>query len=245
MKKDYTNIIDLYIKLSRKVISKCFEAFVDFNNDIVEFLGVSDIDSYHFIIDSYYLLEDTQLAKQNFTEFGTTGPTKYENLGEVYLRVYGVLNACYLQQQSIVEMCDKLNIQIDKKEIKELLLFDLRNTFASHTVSRGYKDNKRSYILDRYSLLSGQLKGYSLNHKSKRDYKDADIVEEILKWDALLASYLKNITRQVVKHTDDNPAFKDVTPKYSEVFERINEMINDDCLYSDVWSESATIITFV
>ncbi len=110
MKKDYTNIIDLYIKLSRKVISKCFEAFVDFNNDIVEFLGVSDIDSYHFIIDSYYLLEDTQLAKQNFTEFGTTGPTKYENLGEVYLRVYGVLNACYLQQQSIVEMCDKLNI---------------------------------------------------------------------------------------------------------------------------------------
>lgn len=245
MKKDYTNIIDLYIKLSRKVISKCSEAFVDFNNDIVEFLGVSDIDSYNFIIDSYYLLEDTQLAKQNFTEFGTMGPTKYENFGEVYLRVYGVLNACYLQQQSIIELCDKLNIQIDKKEIKELLLFDLRNTFAAHTVSRGYKDNKRSYILDRYSLLSGRLKGCSLNHKLKRNYKDADIVEEILKWDALLASYLKDITRQVVKHTDDNPAFKDVTPKYSEVFERINEMINDDCLYSDVWSESTIRITYV
>ena len=241
MQKDDIDIINLYIKLSRKVISTCCERFIDFNKDIVDFLGVNDTNSYGFIIDSYYLLEDTQLAKQNFIEFGTTGPTKYRNFGEVYLRVYGVLNACYLQQQAIIEMLDKLNIPLNKKElknIKEFSLFELRNIFAAHTVNRGYKRNKRSYILDRYGLLDGKLKGYSINHKTGREFKDADIDNEISKWNALLVLYLKRITYQVVKNTDSNPIFKSVTPKYSEVFKKISEIFNGNCFYPDVWEKS-------
>jgi len=244
MPKASENIIDLYVKFARKLLSKCSCLFDDFDCEIVKFLKITDIDAYGFIIDSYYLLEDTQLAKENYKRFGPTGPTKYENFGEVYLRVYGVLNACYQQQQAILQLCEKLGVKADVKEIKEFTLFDLRNTFASHTVSRGYNKNKCSYILDRHSLIEGKLEGYSSNHKSAIDFKKANIEEEINKWDILLASYLNKVSKILAEATEQETLFESISPMYSEVFERIDKMHAGGCHYSDVWDESAVCFVY-
>jgi len=242
------NAIDLYVKLLRKIIGVIAKDSDNFETDILEFLGVSSGQSYNFIIDSLYLLEDTQLAKQNFNEFGVSGPTKYQNFGEVYLRVYGLLNACYLQQQAIIEIKKNLRLSLDKNELKEIRecpIFDLRNTFAAHTVNRGCEEKKKSYILDRHGLLEGNLKGYSSNSESGYDSKNAKITEEIQKWDFLLTNLLKDISFFVSHKTKTNQYFDEVSPAYTEIFERIVKVQNKTISYTDIWGENGFEINFV
>lgn len=242
------NVIDLYVKLLRKTIGLIAKDSDDFDTDILQFLGVSRGQSYTFIIDSLYLLEDTQLAKHNFNEFGVSGPTKYQNFGEVYLRIYGLLNACYLQQQAIIEIKKNLSLPLNNKELKEIKecpIFDLRNTFAAHTVNRGYGEKKKSYILDRHGLLGGNLKGYSSNSESGYDSKNAKISEEIQKWDFLLTKHLKDVSFFVSDKTKTNHYFDEVTPKYTEIFVRIVKVQNKTASYTDIWGENGFEVNFV
>ena len=235
------NVIDLFVKLLRKIIGVIAIDSEDFKTDILDFLDVNSGKPYAFIIDSLYLLEDTQLAKHNFYEFGVSGPTKYQNFGEVYLRIYGLLNACYLQQQAIVEIRKNLNLPLNNEELKQVKgcsIFDLRNTFAAHTVNRGYGNNKKSYILDRHGLLEGRVKGYSSNGESDYDSKNAKISEEVQKWDSLLTKHLKEISSFVANRTTTNHYFDDVTPKYTEIFERIVNVQNKTASYSDIWDDN-------
>jgi len=48
------------------------------------------------------LIEQTSLAISNFMEFKLEWPTKISNDWEKYLRLYGHLNAIYLQKSSII-----------------------------------------------------------------------------------------------------------------------------------------------
>jgi hypothetical protein len=43
------------------------------------------------------IVGDASLAMYNFAEFSLDGPTKYEDTGERYLRLYGLLSAVYIQ----------------------------------------------------------------------------------------------------------------------------------------------------
>jgi hypothetical protein len=42
------------------------------------------------------VIGDAALALKNFLRFSLDGPTRYEDLGERYLRLYGLLSATYL-----------------------------------------------------------------------------------------------------------------------------------------------------
>lgn len=92
------NTIDLFVAFLRKLVDSSRGHWDDCNKQILLVFGIDDHNKLNFIIDSLYLIEDTQLAKLNFREFGASGPTKYKNFGEVYLRIYGIYNACYLQK---------------------------------------------------------------------------------------------------------------------------------------------------
>lgn len=89
-------IIDGYIKLIRSIFSECSINSEDFDTEIKEYLKLNNAHDYSAIIDSMYLLEDTQLAKQSIRKFGLSGRVKDVDDGDLYLRTYGILNACYM-----------------------------------------------------------------------------------------------------------------------------------------------------
>ena len=242
------NVIDLYVEFLRKIISVIAENSDDFDTDMLNFLGVSNEQNYTFIIDSLYLLEDTQLAKRNFNEFGVSGPTKYQNFGEIYLRIYGLLNACYLQQQAISTIRENLALPLneeERKEIKECPIFDLRNTFAAHTVNRGYGKKKKSFILDRHGLVEGKIRGYSSNTESGYESKNAKISEEVQRWDLLLVKYLKEVSFFISEKTKTNHYFDNETSAFTEIFERIVNVENKGTLYPDIWGKNKFVKNFV
>jgi len=87
------------------------------------------------------LVEDTSLAIQNFERFKLEGPTKYEDLGEKYLRLYGLLNAIYLQQRAVQCMYGVFQVpgvEVLRAKIRALRITELRHKLASHPLN--YKD---------------------------------------------------------------------------------------------------------
>ncbi|HHQ4775270.1 TPA: hypothetical protein ACSP84_003107, partial [Aeromonas veronii] len=153
--------IDEIIDLTRRIISD-HSCNVDNDDELYPIVSVATSDAYNSIIDSFYLLEDTQLAKHSFLERNQS-----LSFGELYLYFYGVLNAIYMQQQAMLVILRKMAIEFDLSEIQDCLVFDIRNSFAAHSANRGGRQLKEhSFILDRHSLLQGKLKGYSANHES-------------------------------------------------------------------------------
>jgi hypothetical protein len=127
------NKIDELICEIRGSISEVFEEFDSTTQDLIRFLKVADEKSYHSIIDSFYLLEDTQLAKHEFSQVDLSK----ESEGRLYLFFYGVLNSCYMQQQAILVISEKLGISENVKEIRSIEVVAYRNDFSAHSPNRG------------------------------------------------------------------------------------------------------------
>lgn len=122
------------------------------------------------------LVGDTTLAIQNFERFGIEGPTKYNDWGEKYLRLYGLLNAVYLQQSAVLNLYKVFQVPNQtefKSKIDALQITEIRHKVASHTVNyfnptskqrdcfvitrtelRGDKVEYMSYQTDRYVIAN-------------------------------------------------------------------------------------------
>jgi len=88
-------IIATQIKRVRRLLSRCAETFDHFDREIVRVLCLADIRDYSTIIDSFYLFEDTELAKAHVRSHGLGSSTNVQDFGLVYLKFYGVINVCY------------------------------------------------------------------------------------------------------------------------------------------------------
>tara|TARA_R110002050_G_scaffold131371_1_gene253156 strand:- start:1115 stop:1825 length:711 start_codon:yes stop_codon:yes gene_type:complete len=82
------------------------------------------------------LTEDSQYA---ITEIYKNGlKTNLEGQGEMYLRLYGVLNAVYLQMQATIELVELFKVPNKKKiitDLKSLKIIDVRNKIGAHTAN--------------------------------------------------------------------------------------------------------------
>lgn len=92
---------------------------------------------WEFICVAMDVVGDAVLAIQNFLAFSLDGPTKYDNVGERYLRLYGVLNAAYLQQEAVKKLFLLMQCSTPKdvdKVFADLELRTLRHQVGSHSV---------------------------------------------------------------------------------------------------------------
>ena len=92
---------------------------------------------WEFICVAMDVVGDAALAIDNFLCFSLDGPTRYENMGERYLRLYGLLSASYLQQEAVRKLYALMNCasprQVDN-EFAQLEIRTLRHQVASHSV---------------------------------------------------------------------------------------------------------------
>jgi hypothetical protein len=237
--------INDYILIVRKLLSS--EQYTDYKTQVFYVLSISSSDDLNFILDCYYLFEDTQLAKLNFNQFGITGPTKIVDYGECYLRFYGLFNACYMQKIALLKCFEKLHLKVDENKIHSSPVFDFRNCFAAHSANVG-RNNSHSYILGRHSLEKGVVEGYTANFPSKTKdpykYKSKDISNLISDWDSLLVEHL----RKIATHLFDNERItNNFKPEGFDglltKLDLINRVLDESAFCNDIWPDNPLVST--
>jgi hypothetical protein len=193
-----TRTIAEWVEVTRKALGRCATKLENFDDDIKSILGLSGDGDYSFIIDSYYLFEDTDLALEEIRKSGVGSFDDRHNFGSVYLRFYGFMAACYLQQQAAIACVKTLDLTIDLHGVKNSPIIELRNDFAAHAPNRGSGSNQHSFILDRFGLLEGKVAGYSSNAPGGFLSRDAKIDELISLWDVTFLEVLGAISADVI-----------------------------------------------
>ncbi|WP_375558655.1 hypothetical protein ACE193_12955 [Bernardetia sp. OM2101] len=88
------------------------------------------------------LLDDTEYALISFFTYQLGDKSNTDNnVGEIQLRLYGILNAVYLQIGAYKQLCNLMNYPKAKEAIRDLEQLDiykLRNIAGSHTVDYMY-----------------------------------------------------------------------------------------------------------
>lgn len=100
-------------------------------------LKLESIDDWEHIWNSLDLINNTETAKNNFFKYGLSGPTKIHDEGEHFLRLYGLLNAIYLQYSAILRLSNTFNFTQQTKWVetfKQLDIIKYRNILGAHTV---------------------------------------------------------------------------------------------------------------
>lgn len=194
-----TQKINLHVEKVRRLLSDCSEEFnTNFDAEIVRVLGLTDIRAYNHIIDSFYLFEDTELAKDHIRQ-----KAMGRDFGLVYLKFYGVMNACYLQQQAAIVCSEYLRAEIDLSSLYGARVVQFRNDFAAHSPNRGRGAGLHSFILDKFGLAEGRVSGYSSNAPNGFVSRDAKLTDLIAEWDSLLEPVLGAISYKIEKRINE------------------------------------------
>ncbi|WP_296240114.1 MULTISPECIES: hypothetical protein [unclassified Psychrobacter] len=140
MKTDMVDLVNLindrFIEFTKEqVFSKETDDFLGFAQQKFKLNSKND---WNEIIASEDILEDSNEALKSFLKFGLSGPTKYNDLGEKYLRLYGVLNAVYQQQQAILHIFKLFNCpnpKSIKQEFNNLSITQARHKLGAHSIN--------------------------------------------------------------------------------------------------------------
>ena len=100
----------------------------------------------------------TCAALKNFLQYGLDGPTKFDDIGEKYLRLYGMLNATFIQQGAVLKLYKLAGVQNPKDaraRIKMLRIREIRHKLGAHSTDYLNSTNGRieSYVPVQVSLL--------------------------------------------------------------------------------------------
>lgn len=139
----------------------------------LKFDKISDPDLFKACID---VIDDTQFAVD---EFNLNGLIINDNsLGERYLRLYGVLNAVYLQLGAILDVIRLFKVSDQKKlrrRLNSLKIIEVRNKLASHTTNYKIPNTKNSKDFFKLAQSTIHQWGNSLLIVSKDDSEYIDL----------------------------------------------------------------------
>lgn len=139
---------------------------------IREVLKLNKDEDWAFLCSAMDIIGDACLAIDNFLKYGLDGPTKYNEAGERYLRLYGILSATYIQQQAVLKLYQLINapptLKAGKDMIEALEIRHLRHKLSSHNTN--YKDTKTGSI-ETYVPIRVDLRGFNCGYVNNEDVK--------------------------------------------------------------------------
>jgi hypothetical protein len=201
--------------------------YSSFRDEIKDRFGFEKDFCWNILLNSLYVIGDVELAKKSFFKFGFQGPARHEDVGERYLRLYGILNAVYQQFLSILNLIEiykipnKKNITTSLRKTRVLIL---RNKIGSH--SSNYINNDTvEHNFDVYEISRDNLKdGEILIIKNQADIEEYDLQTDIIDFDKLVIGILVSIVRKVIKKAFGNQS------KFQREFEIICKEIKGDII---------------
>jgi len=186
------------------------------------------------------VLGDTELAKENFLKFDLSGPTKIEDYGEQYLRLYGIVNAIYLQKSALISFVELIKLKNKKilvAKLDNLKIMELRHIVGAHTIDFIDNGKKNPHQIQRGSLANYPIK----TSDSKGNYKEYDLKKLLLEYNAVAEELLINATDKFISTVFKNGGQKLTT--YKDRFEAIkSEKSGAIVVYSVGSSQPITIM---
>ena len=173
------------------------------------------------LVNAIYIFEDTQLAILNFKSFGIVGCNQNE-IGEAYLRLYGVLNALYQQSLATINMMEIFKLDPRHQylaPLKDAEILKLRHKIAAH--SSNYLDQNSDssvpsvYEISQQDLLEGKI----VLLRDQRLVEEYQLKPQIEVFQNLVEDILMAIAKKFVKKKFNNEG------KWSEKIQSIERKI--------------------
>ena len=184
----------------------------NFKKDVQKFYGFQNEFGWNILLNAFYVLDDTEFAKESFNNFSFQGPSRHQDTGERYLRLYGLLNALYQQKIAIENLLEIHKISNKKQIIDSLTNLEitkLRNKIAAHPSN--YKPESESdykfdvYEISRPDLMSDKIT--LLKNQNDFEYLD-DFKSSIDEFDAIIINSLSLISVKVITKLFNNQGKK-------------------------------------
>lgn len=210
-------INNLFIKITRDKIFKNEKD--DFSAHVQQCLKLNKKEDWSYILASEDILEDSNEAISSFLRFGISGPTKYDDLGEKYLRLYGVLNATYLQQQSVLNIyrffqCPSVSSK--KKEIDKLEVVAVRHKLAAHSANYEDQATREMHVFVPVRMELNDFECSYFNHYND-DYKTVDLKSAIEDHLKLMCSIYVEVIEKAI-----STIYKSNRDKQEDLLERVS-----------------------
>ncbi len=171
-----------------------------------------------FLCTSMDIVDDASMAIRSFLKFGMDGPTKYQDVGEVYLRLYGILSATYIQQQAVLKLFKLMNVaplKSIKGKLDSLEIRELRHKLAAHSTDC-YKGNMYVPI---FMEVQGFHCGYYADNEITKLQQDVDLEKAIEEHCRLLIWVLDSVYEKAIQ-----TLFKDQDEKLTEFRKKLNDL---------------------
>jgi hypothetical protein len=217
--KDNINILQSYSSAYRDLVN---DRNLSARIPIKDALRLNKDKDWSFICTSMDIVDDATLALDSFLKFGLDGPTKYDDIGEKYLRLYGILSATYIQQQAILTLYKLSNIQHPKEaneKIQNLKIREIRHKIASHPcdyINIRQKDKLESFIPVRIYLSGYNIKYLNNDTLELETVLLKDCLEEHIK---LMIDLLDQIIEKSIR-----TVFRGKSNKIAEFDKRLEEL---------------------
>lgn len=138
-------------------------------------LKLNSADDWGILCASMDVIDDSLLGIENFLKFGIDGPTRYGDIGEKYIRLYGALNATYLQQQAIINLFKISNTDSPgsaQDMINTLLIRTIRHKLGAHAVDY---ENKLDDVTESFVPVRFTLGGMECSYYNNRTLKQETV----------------------------------------------------------------------
>ena len=193
---------EIFTQIFLSIYSTVCEKYVhnlDYDSLITTRLKFNNVTDGKHLRSCIDLMEDTESAIINFYKYGLC--INENEVGEKYLRLYGILNAVYLQIDTLIELIELFKIP-DKKNwktsLKSLKVYEVRNKIAAHTVS--YLNSlkvKDSFRITQTSIKKSakEIHIVSNNHLTEK----VNLFEIINEYNLFAENLLTLVTEKVIK----------------------------------------------
>lgn len=238
-----TSIIEKYNDLQQEILSnfanhwngdKCKTSFRD---DVKKYYGFEKDFFWNIILNSYYIIDDTELAKESFRKFDLQGPSRHQDIGERYLRLYGFLNSIYQQKLAVENLMEAFKLKnkkmlSQKLAVNELLI--LRNKVAAHPSNYKITQKDSEHKFDVYEISRHHLQTNEIKLlRNQNNFEDYNLNDAIKDFDELIEEILFQLTGKIIKKLFNNQG------KFYNQYQTINEQKNGEIIIGD------TIINFI
>ncbi len=188
-----------YASLFRELINSKVRSS---NGSIKKLLRLNDESDWNFLTAAMDIIDDASSAISHVQEFGLGGPTKYNDIGEKYLRLYGLLSATYIQQEAILTIYRIMNVPNLKTAINRFASLDirsLRHKLSSHGTE--YFDRmtgkKEAYVPLRFDL--GDMNVTAVNHTGSARHQKVDLAKAIQEHVELVIDVLDGVVEKSIR----------------------------------------------
>lgn len=128
------------------------------------------------------IVDDASSAIHHVQTYGLSGPTKYNDMGEKYLRLYGLLSATYIQQQAILTIYKLMQVPNPKNatlRFAGLQIRDLRHKLSAHSTDYMNRTTgtQEAYVPQRFDL--GDMKVTVVNYTGSSPWEEVDLAKAI------------------------------------------------------------------